>query len=335
MKTESITRHLRCILTEKELLEVSKQSAELTRAIVALEDDKGRISKDFTARIAEKEAARSVLTDKVLSGYEFRNVPCTVRLNDPKVGCKTVIRDDTLEQVAVEQMTPDEMQEELPLEEAPVEPTAALSHDDEIDETAREALISYSVKSDGFRNAIDGANLGTLRSVHAHLVEDKVGGQRRARIEEQLAKLEAASAESAQPAEMEDAIWDDDGLCQNPINLTVAGPGLVTFALSAAKAPGSSDIPWRRGFTVKDIEPEADMMCDQFNGYGFETAGEAFACAFQDVLAHFEKGKAHGVREYAVTCRAITAKGVQGRIIDAAVAAVNAGKSATLDLASK
>lgn len=164
MKIETTTRHLRCVLTEKEILEVGKQSAELTRAIIALEDDKARISKDFGARIAEKEAQRSVLTDKIISGYEFRDVPCVVRLNDPKPGSKTIVRNDTIDVVAVELMNPDEMQEKLPLEDPPrVTAGEETPVDDGIDETTLKALLEYGLNSVSFKEALESANLSTVR----------------------------------------------------------------------------------------------------------------------------------------------------------------------------
>lgn len=58
----------------------------------------------------------------ITSGYEMRNVPCTVTLNKPKNSKKTIVRDDNGTVVAVEDMTQDEMQETLDLETAKTKP---------------------------------------------------------------------------------------------------------------------------------------------------------------------------------------------------------------------
>jgi len=116
MDTKKTTRVLRCILTEKELIESARTSAELTRGIGTLEDDKSRTNKDFAARIAEKESARSLLNDAISTGYVCKGVDCEVQLSIPKPGQKRIVRLDTMEEVAIESMTPDELQRELELD---------------------------------------------------------------------------------------------------------------------------------------------------------------------------------------------------------------------------
>ena len=111
-ETKTIVRVLRCQLTQQELVEAARQSAELTAGIGALEEDKSRVAKDYAARIAEKESSRSLLNGKVVSGYEFRDVKCDVVLSWSP-GMKRVVRQDTGEEVAVEAMTPDELQHEI------------------------------------------------------------------------------------------------------------------------------------------------------------------------------------------------------------------------------
>lgn len=113
---KTITRNLRCNLTQPELVEAARSSAELTRGISALENDKSRINKDYAARIAEKEAQRSIINDTITSGYEFREVKCQVDFDKPNKGQKTVTRLDTNEVVSVETMTAEEMQRELDLD---------------------------------------------------------------------------------------------------------------------------------------------------------------------------------------------------------------------------
>jgi|GEM_PF-1295801 len=116
MEKKNITRELRCHLTEKEIVESARTSADLTRAIGTLEDDKARSNKDFAARIAEKEAARSVLNEAITSGFVLRQVACLAFLSTPKPGMKRIVRTDTNQEVAVEAMTPDELQREFELD---------------------------------------------------------------------------------------------------------------------------------------------------------------------------------------------------------------------------
>lgn len=107
------TRHLKCELSDAELLESGKALADRSAELVALENEKTRIMSDFGARIKGREADISILTNRIQSRYEFRDVLCEEWLDDPKPGKKTVRRTDTQEVVAIEDMTASEMQREL------------------------------------------------------------------------------------------------------------------------------------------------------------------------------------------------------------------------------
>jgi hypothetical protein len=190
-----ITRQLRCVLTERELLDIGKQMAERAQEIVALDDDKSRVSKDFAARIAEKEASQSILSNKIMSGYEFRAVTCSVHRHIPKTGMKTIIRDDTIESVSIEQMTPNEMQEELPLDSQQEDPprvqAVPLENTDyQVDETLLEVLLKAHLKSVALEKALEQANLATLR--RAQVMWDG-GGLRGRKIMKQMVAVCAAA----------------------------------------------------------------------------------------------------------------------------------------------
>lgn len=60
-------------------------------------------------------------------GFEMRDVKCKVLWNQPSAGEKTTVRLDTGEQVAVEPMSAEERQEELPLEIAGIKSTVEIS----------------------------------------------------------------------------------------------------------------------------------------------------------------------------------------------------------------
>lgn len=282
-----IRRQLRCVLTGRELLEAGKRSAELTREICALEEDKARVSKDFAARIASREADRSILTDKITSGYEFRDVTCRVDLNSPKVGVKTIVRLDTAEDVAVEQMTPDELQEKLPLEETTPAPPAAdetqSDYDSEVDSTALEAICEEPLSSAAYKNALDSANQGTLNAALA-----KVGQKSRRRsIEAQLGKLVAAKAAAGN-----DFQWDD-GECSNPWIVRFEGCP-IPFAVEVAKHP--ADNRWYGGLQVSDVERDRneDLSTDNV---GMPASSAIDGMMFETTRAHFEKRRFVGDRK--------------------------------------
>ena len=115
--TKPTKRQCRYKFNDEELLALGKELAEANGQLTALEEDKKRVVSDFTAKVAAKEADVSIGVNKIQSGYEWRELPCTITFNSPVPGKKTVVRDDTQEQVAIENMTQDELQTDLKLEE--------------------------------------------------------------------------------------------------------------------------------------------------------------------------------------------------------------------------
>ena|ERR1035437_4111902 len=107
-------RHLRCKFNNEELLVIGTELAESNNALAALENDKASIVSEFAAKIKAAEATVSIAAHKISSGYEFRDVPVTIRMHQPVVGKKVIFRDDTNELVATEDMTQEELQPELP-----------------------------------------------------------------------------------------------------------------------------------------------------------------------------------------------------------------------------
>lgn len=119
--TKPCKRICRYQFNDKEKLVIGKELAETTTALSTIEGDKKRIVADFQAKLAAKEAEVQSLSNKLTSGYEHREMSCTQTFNDPKPGKKTIRRDDTLESVAVENMTQDDLQCKLPIEGEPTE----------------------------------------------------------------------------------------------------------------------------------------------------------------------------------------------------------------------
>lgn len=110
-------RNCRYKFNDPELLAIGKELVEHNAELTALELDKKRVMGDFTARITAKESHVSIAANKIQSGYEWRDLPCTIHFHSPKAGKKTTLRDDTGELVATEDMTPEELQQDLPMSE--------------------------------------------------------------------------------------------------------------------------------------------------------------------------------------------------------------------------
>lgn len=150
MRPTKTERYLRCHFTDSELLTISKEMSQNVAQKAQAENDKKRMAKEFDARIATMDAAIDLASEKVRSGYECRNVVCSVTYNAPKVGMKEVRREDTFELVEAVMMTSGEMQEELPLAEA---------KPDEIVDAEIQPQYEYRAESDESQapdtNAID------------------------------------------------------------------------------------------------------------------------------------------------------------------------------------
>jgi|SRR5579863_1180495 len=111
--TKATKRICRYLFNDVEKLVIGKELAERSNALSAIESDKKRIVADFAAKIAAEESMIQVLSTKITSGYEHRELPCTITMHCPEPGKKRVARDDTGEVVATEDMSQDELQPEL------------------------------------------------------------------------------------------------------------------------------------------------------------------------------------------------------------------------------
>jgi hypothetical protein len=114
-RTVKTKRYLRHQWTADELTQKGGELAQSTREVAQLKEDGKRVASDFKAKIAAKNAAIGELSSDITSGYTMRDVECTVTLNKPKTGKKTIARDDTKEVIGTEDMTADELQEQLNL----------------------------------------------------------------------------------------------------------------------------------------------------------------------------------------------------------------------------
>lgn len=116
MRQPKTKKHLRCPLTDAEIIAASRRLADLIAQTAQLKDDKKRVAKDFDSRVATITGEANIEHAKVLNGFECRDVDCSVMFDFPRRGMKRITRDDTGEEVEVSRMTADELQDELPLD---------------------------------------------------------------------------------------------------------------------------------------------------------------------------------------------------------------------------
>ena len=117
----SHSEHLEVKFTDAEKLEMGRDVARLNQEKRRLDQKLGEIKKQLTGEIAAKETEINRLMDLLSNGYEYRQVECRIDLDTPKQGQASVIRLDTEEVVRVRRMNDEELQIQLPLEEAPPE----------------------------------------------------------------------------------------------------------------------------------------------------------------------------------------------------------------------
>lgn len=111
--SKSILKSLVVKLTAIEKAELAGQLADRIRQKEWLEDAKKVATKRYAAQIEETIADINDLSNKIRAGEELRQVKCEVIFDDPAPGHKSTYRLDTMEKIATELMTDDELQGEL------------------------------------------------------------------------------------------------------------------------------------------------------------------------------------------------------------------------------
>lgn len=114
-RTKATKSNLAYHFTEAELLALGKELGESQLKLRQLDDDRKMVADEWKAKISSAEAHINSLSNKTSSGYEYRDIECTVTYDDPIPGDKTLRRNDTGEIVRVFPMDENEKQEELPL----------------------------------------------------------------------------------------------------------------------------------------------------------------------------------------------------------------------------
>ena len=110
-------KSLKTILTEKEVLVYSKQLAKANQDVGQIEAQLKEVKDDFKARASKVEAEIDILSRKVSTGEEYKEVQCFEQFNW-KDGTKEIIREDSGEVVASYDITEYEKQEHMKFEKA-------------------------------------------------------------------------------------------------------------------------------------------------------------------------------------------------------------------------
>lgn len=92
---ETCQRNLEYYFSDDEKLEMSQQLAVETQNKRRLEDQKKAVTSQYGSQISEKVEAINNLSDKLASGYEYRNIECSVQWHTPVKNKKTLTRNDT------------------------------------------------------------------------------------------------------------------------------------------------------------------------------------------------------------------------------------------------
>lgn len=108
------TEYLKYQFTEEELRDFAKDLARENAASAEAEEQKKAVVAQFTEKVASSKSKISQLSRYINNGYDHRSIDCSILMNTPFVGRKTIIRDDTGEIVKELVMSEQEKQETLP-----------------------------------------------------------------------------------------------------------------------------------------------------------------------------------------------------------------------------
>jgi hypothetical protein len=117
-RPELRTENLRCDLSPNEKQDLSEKLVRMLLETEEAEESRSEFMTDWKARMESLTKLVKRYTNMLAKGYEYRDIDCRVMYNTPHSGWKTLFRPDTGEVVREEQMTDDERQENLPLENA-------------------------------------------------------------------------------------------------------------------------------------------------------------------------------------------------------------------------
>lgn len=117
IEPKKISEYLKYEFTTEERLVLADELGRANRNLDALKLRKAEVTKRIGSEIAEAESTVNGLSNKVVDGYEYRNIDCEVRFDVPRRGMKTIVRLDTSEIVAEKRMSDEENQMVLKFEQ--------------------------------------------------------------------------------------------------------------------------------------------------------------------------------------------------------------------------
>jgi hypothetical protein len=112
IEQKETTEHLPCILTDIELLAVSRELARNHQDVQALMDKKAEFVSQVGADLKKKAAEIESNSLKISTGKEYRPIACVWEYRYD-TGVKTLRRIDTQEVVRTEAITPAEREQNL------------------------------------------------------------------------------------------------------------------------------------------------------------------------------------------------------------------------------
>lgn len=138
MRPDNKTETLRCPLPDVEKMKLAEYLAQVLEDMDNAEADKADYNAGFKSRMESLLKARQAAQESLIRGFTMRPVECKILYNDPALRNKTIVRMDTGEVVRVEEMSEEECQENLPLENVPNTPAPA-----------KESLLPVPMEPDG------------------------------------------------------------------------------------------------------------------------------------------------------------------------------------------
>ena len=103
--------------TEEEKAEVASSLAQANQSRAELEEKKAQVMAEFKSQITATEAIIAKESRRYNNGYEYRDIECSIALDSPKAGLKTIVRLDTGEFVRQVEMSAEDRQKTLEFEQ--------------------------------------------------------------------------------------------------------------------------------------------------------------------------------------------------------------------------
>ena len=97
MEQQKVKRSLKYEFKAEEIHELATELANKNQELRQLEENKKAVTADFGSRMTVCKEQIGLLSDRVASGYEMRDVSCVVDYHIPTPNKKTITRTDTNE----------------------------------------------------------------------------------------------------------------------------------------------------------------------------------------------------------------------------------------------